>query len=178
MKKTFKRIVNYFFKNNSQSTILYKDDNKFDDIYNLISNNNIEFNIKDDCIFTGLIQKKLWICGIYLNYKKLGIYSDIYVSVRVPLPDIDIYGKSVSSHTIELFFSNDNVEKLKIIINKKINEFRVNSNAIYSENKREELISKSLYQDKKSLKELFDDAINKEDYLEAAKLHKKISNVE
>ncbi len=129
-------------ENITQPSKIFLDDDKYNDIYNIISKKDIKFKTDDNLTIFGQVDNKLWICAIYQLYPT--DKSDVYLTIRAfrKFNDEDV-GKSILGLTIELKFSDEINNKLKTLVKSKIESWRIN-NLEKVERERNEMINNTL----------------------------------
>ena len=130
------------FLNRTKKPKIFKDDDQFKDIYNIIAKcNDIDFDTDDNKSFKATIDNKVWVHLFYITG-----FSDDKVtphgSVRIII-EADCEGKPVRSVSVQTNFSEENNEALSKLLGVKVDQWRVN-NLDRVEAERKEKMKKAL----------------------------------
>ena len=123
----------------SKKPEIFKDDDKFADIYKIIAKAEIDFDTDDNKSFTATIDGKLWVHVFYSTWS-----DDVHINsnIRV-ITDPKSEGKPVYQVSVETNFSEDNQKRLNKLMDVKVDEWRLH-NLDRVEAERKERITKTL----------------------------------
>ena len=102
----------------------YKDDDLFDEIYNIIKEAEIDFKTENNKFFYGVVNKKLYIIiGSFMSINAIKYDDD---------------GKTIQYLT-EIFLNNENIKTLMKLVNEKLKTWRKKNGEKFEERRKLDL---------------------------------------